>query len=868
MAKEQTNVKTALPLGARIFILLAALLVIAVGGAVGVTWVEANRIANAELQSEVEQSHLARQRISDQRFDILSLIAELVAGDADLVAYIEVATGVDLGFGGSSGLDRRSALDLLLERQAQTGFDFAILMDPDGVTLVRTDRPDSVAEDFSTEPLVADVVATLETGYGLWADRRGLYEVVVTPMVRDFELVGFLMAGLAVDDRTAGSVAELTRGEVAYLLAPDYSLVASSAGDAEVPLMAALLNTAPSMAMGDEDSMGPVSEFAVNGDVWFAVAEPLDDGAGRSLGMAVSLTERQVLFGGYNRILNILVIAGVVALLLALLASLWLSRYILKPLSALTEASEAAASGDYEAELDDSGVAELSRVCQAFNSLLSDLREKNDMEGYVAELSRHLPEPKVEVENTSTASRIVGGTRSCAVLAVTLPTIEPRKLQELIIAIDGAAQAHGGTTGALSQRSAVLCFDGSNGAAAAVRCWGALGEEAPQLAKASAGVTVGEVSFGEARFHSSRVPLATGATVRQAETLAQDAAPSALFFSPQVGKLLHGDGLPVATAKGRSGKKYYAVDRKRVNKWKSELVTASPDDHTVVSGGAKQTTGGRVLQPGMMFGNRFEILGKLGQGGMGVVYKARDLDLDDLVALKTLRGEALRDPTLLSRLKSELKLARRITHPNVLRTFDFGEIDSTPFISMEYIRGLTLRYLLKRAGRLPYSAGLRLARQLCSGLDAAHQVGVLHRDIKPENVIVEERGNAKLMDFGIARPIVRDQPGETQPGMFIGTPTYSSPEQLAGQEPDQRADIYSVGIVLCELFTGKLPVSGANTVELAMAHMHNPPQAPSELWPEIPQVLEEIILKCLEKQPDDRYSTAGDLTQALSQLRA
>ena len=159
---------------------------------------------------------------------------------------------------------------------------------------------------------------------------------------------------------------------------------------------------------------------------------------------------------------------------------------------------------------------------------------------------------------------------------------------------------------------------------------------------------------------------------------------------------------------------------------------------------------------------------------MGVVYKARDIELDDVVALKMLKAAALLDGEQLERLKSEIKLARRITHPNVLRTFDFGESDGRPYISMEYVRGMTLRYLLRQAGRIPYSAGLRIARQLAAGLGAAHAVGVLHRDIKPENLILEASGNAKLMDFGIARPLRRSEPGSSTILRHCATTTRNS----------------------------------------------------------------------------------------------
>ncbi len=233
-----------------------------------------------------------------------------------------------------------------------------------------------------------------------------------------------------------------------------------------------------------------------------------------------------------------------------------------------------------------------------------------------------------------------------------------------------------------------------------------------------------------------------------------------------------------------------------------------------------------------------------------------------------LKRELWGDKSQLERLKSEIKLARKITHPNVLRTYDFGEIDGVPYISMEYVRGVTLRYLLDETERLPYSAGLRLAKQLCAGLAAAHAVGVLHRDIKPENLILEATGNAKLMDFGIARPAQREGPGQTQAGWVVGTPQYLSPEQLQGQESDARADIYSCGIVLYELFTGRLPFAGATPVEIMFQALKEEPAPPRAAWPEVPPRLEAAILRCLQKDPAARYPTVADLLHDLEGLSA
>lgn len=285
------------------------------------------------------------------------------------------------------------------------------------------------------------------------------------------------------------------------------------------------------------------------------------------------------------------------------------------------------------------------------------------------------------------------------------------------------------------------------------------------------------------------------------------------------------------------------------------------------SGAARTRDSGAVLRVGSRLGARYEILDLLGSGGMGVVYKVRDLELGDVAALKLLRSHALQDAEQVERLKEEIRLARRITHPNVLRTFDFGEADGFSFITMEYVRGVTLRALLEQSGKLPYNAGLRIARQLAAGLAAAHEVGVLHRDIKPENLILESGGDLKLMDFGIARPVHRSA-GLTQVGMVVGSPDYAPPEQITGGLLDQRADIYACGVVLSELFCGKRPYRGFSAAEIYMAQMSDEPVKPSTWWPDIPPALEALILRCIAVDPENRYRNAAELERVLAGLKA
>ncbi len=290
------------------------------------------------------------------------------------------------------------------------------------------------------------------------------------------------------------------------------------------------------------------------------------------------------------------------------------------------------------------------------------------------------------------------------------------------------------------------------------------------------------------------------------------------------------------------------------------------EEETLAMVGVTAASGGEP-RVGEVFAGRYEIQGVLGRGGMGIVYRAHDRDLDDAVAIKTLRGEALSaDPSLLDRFKQEIRLARRITHPNILRTHDLGEAAGLRYLSMEFVRGLTLKQLIEAADILPTPVALRIAKQLCAGLAAAHEVGVIHRDIKPQNIIIEAAGGLKIMDFGIAR--LQEERGMTAEGTVVGTPDYMSPEQARGIALDFRSDIYSTGVVLYEIFTGTLPFDGETPLAVVLKHIQENPPSPQARNPKIDPKVSQIILKCMQKDPKERYQSVNDLYEALTRVTA
>jgi serine/threonine-protein kinase len=265
---------------------------------------------------------------------------------------------------------------------------------------------------------------------------------------------------------------------------------------------------------------------------------------------------------------------------------------------------------------------------------------------------------------------------------------------------------------------------------------------------------------------------------------------------------------------------------------------------------------------GRLLDNRYQLLERFGSGGMALIYRARDTLLDRYVAIKILREDQAHTAAFDRQFQNEARAAANLSHPNIVTVYDYGMDNDLPFIVMELVPGTDMKSLLRKRGRFTVDDGIPLLVQACAGVGYAHRAGLVHCDVKPHNMLVTPDDRLKVTDFGIARALATLNPAEHNEIVW-GSPQYYSPEQAAGHAPSPASDVYSLGVVAYEILTGTLPFTAATADELAHLHLDAIPIPPSEYVPDIPEALEEIILKVLSKEPSARYRTADQLGRVL-----
>jgi len=850
---------------ARLFLASALLVVLALGISGLVTYAVGYGIARNDAGNSLEHSRAVQQNFQKLRFQQLNLMAQFMATDPAILNYL-VKSGGD-SQSGHARADVRSIADLLSKRQMEVGFDFGMVLDPHGVLLARSGDGNTGHENMATDSVVAAAMQSQAAASGYWLRDGRAYQVVVARIADRAHLSGYLVLALGMDKALLQDVKQVSGAELVLLdtHGGKYSSVTSTLDQQRLDALNQALADLHPLPTG-------VFDLKVSGEHWLAYVDPL--GQEGSAGAALTLTSFDQAMGGFSSILAVQFLVALVATLLAVSCSWWLSRRLGKPLRELADAAQSAARGDFQRRFKADGEGEIARLTRAFDSLLSDLREKSEIENYMADLAKYQPEGTsdhaVNTRGAATSPESLSGAFLAVRLHDTLdanlamPDRVVMAFNQVLRNLEMPAILHDGKLVATAGNTVFMVFKDVESAFTVAGQIMHVAESQGQ--KLSTAAALGTIIIGPVEWTSGGAASLIGVPIRQLEEMLPDAMPGMLLVTTEFAKAARSfagakSRRVVGVSTGRELNQLQAV--KPLTSTPGEIGTFAATQRMAGSGALIGTP---KLFPGMLLDSRYEILTELGIGGNGVVYKARDRQLNELVAIKTIKYEDSQDTPLLDAMKSEIRLARKITHRNVVRIYDLGEVGGVPFISMEYVRGMTLRYLLQNRALVPFAAGLRIMRQVCTALQVAHEQSVLHRDIKPENVMLEPSGNAKLMDFGLASRI-RYGHGPTAKLLVVGTQPYSSPEQLRGEEVDERTDIYACGVMMYQMFTGKLPFNARDIAQLIEQQDHEEYLAPIAHVLGFPAPLAALIGACLKADRELRPKSAAVVLEALENMR-
>jgi serine/threonine-protein kinase len=901
--------KAKVPLVWKLFGLTALLIAIVVTVAVAITIERANAIAKTTVDNSIASAAKLFKEFERQRLGRLALPAELLGTDPNFAAYIQkslmgepsapeaAATSTSQPAAPASGpaLDLPSISDQLEQRRQAFGSDLFILLDDQGRVVARTDQPSVTApsyEDLYKEtPLVKNVVddASVASSTGVMSLDGKLYHAAVAPVgagqprVR----VGYLVNAYLIDDSFADRIAQSTNAGVMFGSAASPSIIRST--------------NAPSFGMQQMKGVKqifqsgkpmPPTTADIEGSKYVMTGEPLQS-ATQTVGAAVFLRSLDRELAPFRQIENSLLAGGGAALLLAFIFSWLIAKRVTRPIEELAGIAQAVTAGDYTVHPPIDRSDEVGILGRSFAKMITALRDKAEIEDLYEQMAAKSQEREAVVApRQSEAAKLDEGTILVTDLRELPATVGEGDAANVIAAVGTAmklqeaevARQDGFVREIIGHRL-VSVFRGDRGILHAIRAARAINEELATMGEGhmtiGAGIATGEFVTGTVDLEGDSGIAIVGNAPLLAMLFAWHAPTGYAYISYE-------------TAQAAGGEILSSSSREQVQlKWLPQplpvaslpLVSLSTNMMRAIGqtssamatmriagtlpGDTAPGIAAQELTPGALFANRYRIDSIIGRGGMGVVYKAVDTQLDETVAIKTLPGDVMsRSPEDLERFKREIRLARKITHRNVLRTYDYGEAEGVYFISMEFVRGYTLAELLEEAPahQMVPRVGMGIARQICRGLEAAHEQGIIHRDIKPQNVLIDHKGEVKLMDFGIAR-MAEAHEGMTQAGLIVGTPHYMSPEQVQGKQLDPRSDVYSMGVMLYEMLAGQKPFTSSSLTGVLTAHITENARPPIELRPEIGREINAIVMRCLAKDPKARYGNAGELLHDLDTVQ-
>jgi eukaryotic-like serine/threonine-protein kinase len=875
------------PLVLRLFGLTALLILAVVGIAVAITIQRASMVARETVNKSIAGAARLFDDLETERLARLAVPVQLYGNDPNFYAYIRE------NFAGTAqpATDLVSLNDQLEQRRKSFGSDVLVLLDDQGRVITRTDQPSVTAasgEDLYEESpfvkkLIDDPALSDTRGVILLGNR--LYHAAVapvaigTPPVR----IAYLLNASAIDENFANRIAGTTNADVMFMAAGSNSVTRSSGA----PSFGMQQMRGVDQIVKSGKRMLPATQ-TIDGSSYVLTGEPLL-AERKPIGAAVFLRSVDREMAPFRQIENALLLGGGAALLLAFVLSWLIAKRMTRPIEQLARMAQAVTAGDYSVQPAVTRGDEVGILSRAFAKMIVSLRDKAELEELYQQMAARSAEREAmprrnEAPKADEGTVLVTDLRGLPVAvgedgaqSVIESVSRVMKLQEAEV------QRQDGEVREIVGHRLVSVFRGDRGIIHAIRASRAINEELatqnPHTMSIGVGIATGDFVTGSIDLSRESSVAVVGNAPLLASLFAWHAPTGSAYISYD-------------TAQAAGGEVMGSSTREEVKlKWLAQpLAVAALPLVSVTTGMIRSIGGGTAamatlrldgtegaaapksvvdLTTGQMFASRYRIEQILGRGGMGVVYKATDTQLDEIVAIKTLPGDVMqRSPEDLERFKREIRLARKITHRNVLRTYDYGEAEGVYFISMEFVRGYTLSELLtESAGRqMAPRVALGITRQICRGLQAAHEQGIIHRDIKPQNVLIDAKGEVKLMDFGIAR-MAEAKEAMTQAGLIVGTPHYMSPEQVQGKQLDPRSDVYSMGVLMYEMLTGKRPFESSSLTGVLTAHITEMPKPLSEVRPELGERINAIVMRCLAKDPKARYTDAGALLTDLDAVQ-
>lgn len=835
--------------------------VVVVASALAATRYLGSRWAREATTEALNKSQTLHASFRQQSLDQLRLSAQVVGSVLDFQAPVVA---------GAETLATFPLLDQLNEFKATLGFDFAIVLDGAGNLLVRTDGVEG-GQDLIANPLIAN--ARDRPVLGIWRQGDFLANAVAYTRIEFFEPMGTVVLGQYMDQVMALELRNAATAEIAFLGSGPAGLVVTGttlSQGASDDLTRALRSQG---ALKDVLSRVAQSQVELEGQPWQVLLAPLRDPANETVGAVAALASEDKYVGAYRRIEWIVLGAGLLAVVLVGLLSLGTSRGGEAPLKRLAQAVEASMRGR-KAALDVNAGGELGRVASMVEGLLQDLGERRE---FVAYLATTAPDPSDSRDGMSSASPHAAD--------ITLLAIELRRFANPKITFDAeqaverlsrevrhvtsSVTSHRGTLVGVFGHRLVASFDGEGHS---LRALATLCEVVPQLSERESAfeeaespvvaLVSGEAVHGCVAVGEGTQQAVLGLPVQQLDTLIREGAPGDILLSQKIHQAL-------APALQKAGVEL--SPRRALMTSQAMFLLPLQEAIRIAGRGSAPATVPRVaggggdagnadLGPGSIVGGRYEIVSALSSGGSeaGVAYKARDRQMDEVVLLKVLRGEAWAQPVAQERLRNAVQLATKLAHPNVCRVMELILTGEAPMVVTEYASGLTLRQLLDRSRRMPLLSGLFLAKQLCQGVAAGHAEGLVHGAIAPGSVVVGFSGAIKLLDLGLSsgQP---PNPGTASP--------YLAPEQVQGGPPHPRIDVYACGVILYEALTGEPPFGRRSPDGAGLAPSPSEPAPLSTHQRRAPRVLDEILARCLARQPERRYPDASHLWKDLAGVR-